>query len=61
MLLIVAGFHVPTIPLGDVVGNVGATAPKQNGGISGKLGVINCVTFIVKVCDVAHTPRGGVK
>ena len=35
-----AGFHVPKIPLGDVVPKIGATEPEQNAGIAVKLGVV---------------------
>ena len=33
-LFITAGFQVPVIPLLDVVGNIGAVVPEQNGGIA---------------------------
>lgn len=38
VLLIVAGLHVPVIPLFDVAGNVGAVVPEQNGGITVNVG-----------------------
>jgi len=37
VLLIVAGDHVPTIPLGEVVDKIGATEPEQKGGMDAKL------------------------
>ena len=37
-LFMVAGFHVPAIPLEDVEGNEGAGVPAQNGAIGGNVG-----------------------
>ena len=34
----VDGFHVPVIPLLDVVGNIGAVVPAQNGGMALNVG-----------------------
>ena len=47
MLLTVAGFHVPVIPLFDVAGNVGGVLPWQNAGIAVKVGVTFGLTVIV--------------
>ena len=58
-LLIIEGFHVPTIPFGDVVLNSGATVPSHNGGIAAKFGAV-CVftvTLIVAV-DAQELPVG---
>ena len=60
VLFIVAGFHVPIIPLGDVLPKTGATEPKQNAGIGGKLGTVAAVIVTFSVCDIAHCPVFGV-
>ena len=62
-LLTTAGFHVPVMPLSDVVGNVGTVpltqkvtdVPKPNTGTT--LGL----TVTVNVVGNAHTPAVGVK
>ena len=61
MLLIVAGLHIPVIPLVDVPGNVGAVVPAQKAGIAAKVGVTLGVTVTSSVVEVAHCPAPGVK
>ena len=56
----VAGLHVPVIPLVDVAGNTGATAPLHTGGIILNVGVISGFTVNVNVAVVAHNPAIGV-
>ena len=59
-VLIVAGLHVPVIPLLDVVGNAGAALFWQSGPICVNVGVIcePITTFIVTL--IAHIPALGV-
>jgi len=38
-LSIIAGFHVPVNPLLDVVGNIGAAVPAQNGEMELNVGI----------------------
>jgi hypothetical protein len=61
-LLTTAGFHVPVIPLVDVVGNNGTVPPEQIVNELPKLnvGVTFGVTVTVKVVEVAHCPAVGV-
>ena len=59
-VLIVAGFHVPVIPLTDVVDSAGAVLFWQSGPICVKTGAASGVTVIVKVVVVAHSPAVGV-
>jgi hypothetical protein len=49
VLLTVAGFQVPVIPLIEVVDKIGAVAPLQIGAIGRKLGVILGVTVTLVV------------
>ena len=60
-MLIVAGLHVPVMPLFDVAGNVGAVAFWHSGPICVNVGVIceEITTSIVVVA--AHCPAFGVK
>jgi hypothetical protein len=53
-VLIVAGLHVPVIPLFDVVGKAGAALFWHNGPIAVNVGVICGSTTIVSVAVVAH-------
>jgi hypothetical protein len=59
-LLTVAGLHVPVIPLVEVVGSTGATAPLQIGGTALKVGSTLELTVTVNVVVVAHCPAAGV-
>ena len=59
-VLIVAGFHVPVIPLVDVAGRTGAELFWQSGPICVKAGVTLGVTVTVKVVVAAHCPAVGV-
>jgi hypothetical protein len=62
VLLTIAGFHVPVIPLIDVVGNVGTVPPTQIDKVVPKLkvGVIFGATVTVNVNVVAHKLAVGV-
>ena len=59
-VLIVAGLHVPVIPLVEVAGNIGAVEFWQSGPIWVNAGATFGVTVIVKVVVVAHWPAAGV-
>ena len=48
------------MPLVDVNGNTGATAPEQIGATAAKVGVTLGVTVTVNVVVVAHWPASGV-
>lgn len=60
---IVAGLHVPVIPLVEVVAKVGTPAPAQMLSEVPKLnvGVALALTVTTKVVIVAHWPVAGVK
>ena len=62
VLLTTDGFHVPVIPLSDVVGNIGTVPPEQIVNVVPKLnvGVTFGVTVTVNVVVVAHCPAVGV-
>ena len=59
VLLTVAGLQVPVMPLVDVAGKVGATAPLQKAGIAAKAGTIAAFTVTFKVVVEAHCPALG--
>lgn len=54
MLLTVAGFQVPLMPLVDVVGSTGAAAPLHMEGMAAKVGVMIGLTVTV-TCFVSVT------
>ena len=54
VVLIVAGDHVPVIPLVDVVGNAGAVPFWHSGPIEPKVGVMLVVIVISIATAVAH-------
>ena len=54
MLLTVAGFQVPLIPLVEVVDKVGAAVPEQNAGTAANVGVMSGSTVTLSVVVVAH-------
>ena len=54
MLLIVAGFQVPVMPLVEVPGNPGGIVPLQKGAIALNKGVTVAVTVTGSVVVVAH-------
>ena len=54
VLLTTAGDQVPAIPLIDVNGSTGATAPEQIGATAAKVGATFGVTVTVNVVVVAH-------
>ena len=60
-VLMVAGFHVPAIPLLDIVGKAGAVAFWQSGPICMNVGVTCDVITIFMVVTAAHCPVLGVK
>ena len=60
-VLIIAGLHVPVMPLVEVVGNAGATLFWHNGPIGVNAGVICGSTVIINVPLIAHCPAVGVK
>ena len=53
-MLLIAGDHVPVIPLLDVVGRADIVAPEQNGPTDVNVGVMFGVMVIVSVAVVAH-------
>jgi hypothetical protein len=61
-LLIVAGLHVPVIPLVDVAGNEGTLPPLQTLNEVPKLnvGIFAAPTVTLNVAVVAHCPAAGV-
>ena len=61
VLLTTTGDQVPVMPLVDVNGNTGATAPEQIGATAAKVGVKLGVTVTVIVVVAAHWPASGVK
>jgi hypothetical protein len=54
VLLTTAGVQVPVMPLSDVNGNTGATAPEQIAATGAKVGRTFGLTVIVNVVVVAH-------
>jgi H+/Cl- antiporter ClcA len=55
VLLIVAGLHVPEIPLGDVFDKIGGEAPAQNAAIAAKLGVtLGAIVTVTEAEFVVH-------
>jgi hypothetical protein len=62
VLLTVAGFHVPVIPLEEVVGNAGTVPPEQIVRLFPKanVGVTFGFTVTVNVVPKAHWPAAGV-
>ena len=59
-VLIVAGIHVPVMPLIEVVGNAGAVLFWHSGPIAVNAGVICGLIVIGNVAMVAHCPADGV-
>ena len=53
-VLIVAGFHVPVMPLVDVVGNAGALEFWHSGPIAVNVGVTCALMVMLSVAVVAH-------
>ena len=60
-VLITAGFHVPLMPLLEVVGNAGAVLFWHNGPICVNVGVICELITTSIVAGIAHCPLAGVK
>jgi len=59
-VLIIAGLHVPVMPLLDTAGNTGAAAFRQSEPNGLNVGVIIGLTVTSIVVDVAHCPASGV-
>jgi hypothetical protein len=59
--LLIAGDHVPVMPLLDVVGKADKVAPEQIGETCVNVGVIERFTVIDIVAVLAHCPAIGVK
>jgi hypothetical protein len=53
-LLITLGFHVPVIPLVEVVGNIGLIEPSQKGIIALNVGAISAFTVMIFITVFAH-------
>ncbi len=60
-VLLIAGDHVPVIPLFDVVGKAAIAAPLHCAATAVKVGVTFGVMVMVIVVVVAHCPAVGVK
>ena len=60
VVLIVAGFHVPVIPLLDVVGSAGAVLFWHNGPICVNVGTTCALMVTLSVAVAAHCPAEGV-
>ena len=58
--VLIAGLQVPLMPLIEVIGNTGATAPTHTAGIAAKVGVVRAVTVMLNVAVVAQRPAVGV-
>ena len=59
-MLIVAGLHVPVMPLVEVAGNVGAVLFWHSGPIAVNVGVICGSMVMLSVAMIAHSPLAGV-
>ena len=59
-VLIVAGFHVPLMPLLEIAGNAGAAAFWHNGPMALNVGVTCGSIVMLSVVVVAHWPADGV-
>ena len=60
-VLMVAGLHVPVMPLVDVAGNAGAVLFWHSGPICVNVGVICVAITMLMGTLVAHCPAAGVK
>ena len=60
LVLMVAGLHVPVIPLVEVTGNAGAALFWQSGPIGVNTGVTCELTVMLRVAGAAHCPAAGV-
>ena len=59
-MLIVVGFQVPEMPLGEVAFNVGAGAPEHKAKVVEKFGTVCAVIETTVLAVVAHWPEFGV-
>ena len=60
VVLLIAGAHVPVMPLIEVPGSAGITAPEQKGPTAAKVGRMFGLMVMVSVAVVAHCPAAGV-
>ena len=60
MLLIVVGFQVPEMPLGEMVFNVGAVDPEHKVIVGVKSGINEAEIVTMVFAVVAHWPEFGV-
>ena len=60
VVVMVAGLHVPVIPLFDVAGNAGGIPFWHSGPICVNAGMICALTVTLSVVVVAHCPAFGV-
>ena len=58
--MLIAGDHVPDIPLFEFAGNVSGS-PMQIGATGLNVGVVSALTLIVIVVEIAHSPALGLK
>ena len=58
--MIIAGLHVPLMPLSDVLGNAGAPEFWQSGPMGVNVGETGAVMFTLMVVLVPHCPGLGV-
>ena len=61
VVFIVAGFHVPVMPLFEVKGSTGATELRQSVAMAVNVGVIWLVIVTLNVVTAPHCPAFGVK
>jgi len=59
-VLLIAGLHVPVMPLTDVVGNGGMVAPEQYGPTAAKVGVVNGRTVTLLDTEASTLPQASV-
>ena len=59
-VLIVAGLHVPAIPLFEIDGNASAVLFWHSGPICVNVGMVCAFTVMLSVVEVAHWPFAGV-
>jgi hypothetical protein len=60
-VLIIAGFHIPVIPFGDVADKSRAVSLVQRVSKVGKSGIVSGVMVTARVVVAAHCPLFGVK
>ena len=60
-MFIVAGLHVPVMPLVETPGNAGAGLLRQSGPMASKVGMIWSAMVMLNVVTAPHCPASGVK